>query len=252
MVCDAIRLAYCRTSNYNHIAVVNENHYDDRVFDHNDWRGTDVMPSPACLLGSVPNPIAVPGESYGYHRSYDIDTGFSGLQNDFFEPSFDLSLSVPPCTQGLQSLDLGHLNYTLDTRSMMAPELYTPFPSSENAMDLNEASIDNYGLYADGRSQAIAFPFIPLPSGMLADEDHGSIQVFGQSPTSHPCLVDETLDITDIFDLQAYYYDTKASPLQMSHAGKLKLELYKTLLLTGIRKQTHLVDRREHHVGRNH
>ncbi|KAJ5284891.1 hypothetical protein N7524_000197 [Penicillium chrysogenum] len=197
--------------------VVNESHYYDRVFDHNDWRGTDVMPSPACLLGSVPNPIVVPDESYGYHRNYDTDTGFSGLQNGFFEPSFDLSLSVPPCTQGLQSLNLGHLNYTLDTRSMMAPELYTHFPSSDNAMDLNEASIDNYGLYTDGRSQAIAFPYIPLPSGMLADEDHGSLQVFGQSPTSDSCLVDETLNISDIFDLQAYYYNMKASPLQMSH-----------------------------------
>lgn len=198
MVCDAIRLAYCRSSNYNPIAFVNESHYDDRVFDHNDWRGTDIMQSPTFPLGSVPNPLAVPEKSYGYYRDYGTDTGFYGLQNDFFEPSFDLSLSVPPCTKGLQSLDLGHLNYTLDTRSMMAPELYTHFPSSENAMDLNEASIDNYGLYADGRSQAIAFSFIPLPSGMLADEDHRSLQVFGQSPTNDPCLVDETLDITDV------------------------------------------------------
>ncbi|KAG0153773.1 hypothetical protein PDIDSM_2428 [Penicillium digitatum] len=218
VVCDAIRLAYCHSSNYNPIGFVNESHYDDRVFNHDDWRGTDTMQSPASPLGSVTKPIAVPDESYGYYMDYGTDTGCSRLQNDFLERSFDLSLSVPPCTQGLQSLDLGHLDYTFDTWSMMAPELYIPFPSSENGIDLYEASIYSYGLYTDGRSQAIAFSFIPLPSGMLAEEDHGSLQGFGQSSTSDPCLVDETLDITDSFDLQAYYYDMEASPLQTSQA----------------------------------
>lgn len=96
----------------------------------------------------------------------------------------------------------------------MTPELYTPFPSGEITMDLNVADIDQSGFYTDGRSQAISFPFIPLPSRMLAYEDHGSLQVVGQSPTSDPFLVDETLDITDSFDLQAYYYDMEASRLQ--------------------------------------
>jgi hypothetical protein len=251
VVCDAIRLAYCRSSSYNPVEFVNESHYDDRVFDHNDWRGTDIMQSPAFPLGSAPNPIAVPEESYGYYRDYGTDTGFSRLQNDFLEPSFDLSHSVPPCTQGLQSLDLGHLDYTFDTRSMMTPELDTPFPLGEDTMDLNEANIDHSGFYTDGRTQAISFPFIPLPSGMLAYEDHGSLQVIGQSPTSDPCLVDETLDITDSFDLQAYYYDMEASPLQTSHAGKLNLESYTKLLLTGPRRQTLWINRREYHVGRN-
>ncbi|CAG8057983.1 unnamed protein product [Penicillium nalgiovense] len=49
---------------------------------------------------------------------------------------------------------------------MIALELYTHFPSSDNVMDLNEPSIDNYGLYTDSRT---------------------------------------------------YYYDMRASPLQMSH-----------------------------------
>lgn len=129
VICDAIRLAYCRSPNYDPIAFVNESHYDDRVFDHNGWRRTDIMQSPAFSLGSVPNTLAVPEESYGYYRDYGTDTGFSRLQNDFPEPNFDLFLSVPPCTQGLQSLDLGHLDYTFDTRSTMTPELYTPFPS---------------------------------------------------------------------------------------------------------------------------
>ncbi|CAG8183956.1 unnamed protein product [Penicillium nalgiovense] len=62
---------------------------------------------------------------------------------------------------------------------MITLELYTPFPSGENIMDLNEADIDHSGFYTD---------------------------------------VDETLDITDSFDLQAYYYDMEASPLQTSHA----------------------------------
>jgi hypothetical protein len=204
---------------------VNESHYNDRVFDYNDWRGTDIIQSPTFPLGSVPNPLAVPEESYGYYTEYGTDTGFR-LQNDFLEPSFDLSLSVPPCTQELQSLDLGYLDYTFDTRSMMTPELYTPFPSDENTMDLNEADIDHSGFNTDGRSQAISFPFIPLPSRTLAYEDHGSLQVVGQSPTSNPCVVDETLDITDSFDLQAYSYDMEASPLQTSHAGKPNLKSY--------------------------
>jgi hypothetical protein len=225
VVCDEIRLAYCRSSNYNPIAFVIESHYDDRVFNHDDWRGTDIMQSPAFPLGSVPKPIAVPEGSYGYYRDYGTDTGFSRLQNGFLERSFDLSLSVPPCTQGLQSLDFGHLDYTFDTRSTMTPELYTPFPSGENTMDLKEANIDHSGFYTDGRSQAISFPFIPLPSGMLAYEDHGSLQVIEQPPISDPCLVDETLHITDSFDLQAYY-DMEASPLQTSHAGKLNLKSY--------------------------
>lgn len=229
MVCDAIRLAYCRSSNYNPIAFVNECHYDDRVFDHNDWHGTDIMQSLAFPLDSVPNPIAIPEESYGCYRDYGTDTGFSRLQNDFLEPSFDLALSVPDCTRGLQSLGLDHLDYTFDTRSRMTPELYTPFSPDENTMDLNEANIDHSGFYTDGRSQANPFPFIPLPSGMLTYEDYGSLQVFGQSPTSDPCLVDETLDITDSFDLQAYYHDMEASPLQTSHAGKLNLESYTKL-----------------------
>ncbi|CAG8096303.1 unnamed protein product [Penicillium nalgiovense] len=58
---------------------------------------------------------------------------------------------------------------------MMTLELYTPFPSGENIMDLNEANIDHSGFYTDGRSQAISFPFILLPSGMLAYEDQGSL-----------------------------------------------------------------------------
>lgn len=255
MLCDAILLAYCRSSNYNPIAVANESYHDGRIIDHSDWQGTDILQSPVFPLGWVPNPIAVLEESYGY---YDTDTGLSRLQDDLFEQSFDLSLSVPLYTQGLQSLDMGHLDYTLDTQSMMTPELYTPFPSGENAMDLNEASIENSGCYTDGGiygSQAISFPFSPLPSGMLAYEDygspHGSIQVLGQTPTSDPCLEEETLDITDILDLQAYYYDMEARPLQKSNAGKLKLALYKKILLTGLRKQTHLVDRRNYHVGRN-
>lgn len=251
VVCDKIRLAYCRSSNYNPIAFVNESHYNDRVFDHNDWRGTDIIQSPTFPLGSVPNPLAVPKKSYGYYRNYGTDTGFSRLQNNFLKPSFDLSISVPPYTQGLQSLDFGHLDYTFDTRSMMTPELYTPFPSDKNTMDLNEADIDHSGFYTDGRNQAISFPFIPLPSGMLAYEDHRSLQVVGQSPTSDPCLVDETLYITDNFNLQAYYYDMEASPLQTSHAGKLNLKSYTKLLLIGLRKQTHLFDRRNYHVGRN-
>lgn len=57
----------------------------------------------------------------------------------------------------------------------MTLELYTPFPSGENIMDLNEANIDHSGFYTDGRSQAISFPFILLPSGMLAYEDQGSL-----------------------------------------------------------------------------
>ncbi|CRL23508.1 unnamed protein product [Penicillium camemberti] len=107
---------------------------------------------------------------------------------------------------------------------MMTPELYTPFPSDKNTMDLNEADIDHSGFYTDGRNQAISSPFIPLPSGMLAYEDHRSLQVVGQSPTSDPCLVDETLYITDNFNLQAYYYDMEASPLQTSHADLLNKE----------------------------
>ncbi|CAG8018703.1 unnamed protein product [Penicillium nalgiovense] len=178
------------------------------------------MQSPAFPLGPVPSPIAVPEESYGCYRDYGTDTGFSRLQNKFLEPSSDLSLPVPPCTQGLQPLVLDHLNYTFDTWSMMTPELSTHSPSGENTMDLNEADIDHSGFYTDGRSQAISFPFIPLPSRTLAYEVHGSLQVVGQSPTSNPCLVDETLDITDSFDLQAYYYGTEASPLQRSHAGR--------------------------------
>ncbi|KAJ5337333.1 uncharacterized protein N7506_005355 [Penicillium brevicompactum] len=86
-------------------------------------------------------------------------------------------------------------------------------------MDLNVANIDHSGFYTDGRSQTISFPFIPLPSGMLAYEDYGSLQVVGQSPISNPSLVDETLDITDSFDLQSYYYGMEASPLQTSHAA---------------------------------
>ena len=253
MICDAIRLADCRSSNYNPIAVVDESHYDDRVFDRNDWRGTNNMQSPAFPLGSVPNPIAVPEESYGYHRDYDTGTRTYGYQNDSFKPSFDTSLSVPPCTQGAQYFDLSPLGYTLDTWSMMIPELYppSPFPSGGNVMDLNEASKDYSGFYTDGRSQAISFPFIPLPNAMLAYGDHESLQVFGQSPTSNPCPVDETLDITGIFDLQAYYYDTGANPFQKPPTGKLKLESYEELLLTGLRKQIHLVHKREYHVGRN-
>ncbi|CDM32963.1 hypothetical protein PROQFM164_S02g003114 [Penicillium roqueforti FM164] len=122
-------------------------------------------------------------------------------------------------------------------------------PSGENTMDLNEADIDHSGFYTDGRSQAISLPFIPLPRRTLAYEDHGSLQVVGQSPTSNPCLVDETLDITDSFDMQAYYYDIEASPLQTSHAGKLNLKSYTKLLLTGPRRQTLWVHKRDYHVG---
>ncbi|CAP80011.1 hypothetical protein PCH_Pc12g03840 [Penicillium rubens Wisconsin 54-1255] len=102
-------------------------------------------------------------------------------------------------------------------------------------MDLNEADIDHSGFYTDGRSQAISLPFIPLPRRTLAYEDHGSLQVVGQSPTSNPCLVDETLDITDSFDMQAYYYDIEASPLQTSHADLLNKEYIVTAQLSSDR-----------------
>ncbi|KAK9846788.1 hypothetical protein MYU51_000755 [Penicillium brevicompactum] len=222
VICDAIRLAYCRSPNYDPIAFVNESHYDDRVFDHNGWRRTDIMQSPAFSLGSVPNTLAVPEESYGYYRDYGTDTGFSRLQNDFPEPNFDLFLSVPPCTQGLQSLDLGHLDYTFDTRT----------------------NIDHSGFYTDGRSQTISFPFIPLPSGMLAYEDYGSLQVVGQSPISNPSLVDETLDITDSFDLQSYYYGMEASPLQTSHADEtITSEETHEVIPSTLRRSQRLIER---------
>jgi hypothetical protein len=79
VVCNTIYLVYYYTSNYNHIVVVNKNYYNDCVFNYNNWRRTDVILSPAYLLGSVPNPIVVLGESYGYYRSYNTDIRFSRL-----------------------------------------------------------------------------------------------------------------------------------------------------------------------------
>jgi 5,10-methenyltetrahydromethanopterin hydrogenase len=68
---------------------------------------------------------------------------------------------------------------------------------------------------------AIGSPSMATSGNILAYGELESLQGFKQLPTSHPCLDESALVLTDIFDMQGYYGMETEVPDDLQ-VGKLK------------------------------
>ncbi|OGE55493.1 hypothetical protein PENARI_c004G02978 [Penicillium arizonense] len=230
---------------FNPTVNANESRHDDEVYSYDGRHDTSKVDSftlydshaASCLAS---NGIAIFDESLGHDGESDLNMEILGLQENIFDRELILAPGhIPTCnTQGFEPVNMGPLDTSIDTEGITTSGFCATFPSTGP----EKPGIGQSGFYSDSTaikmpqffnctdecflfpldmSTAIDSPSMATSGNILAYGELESLQAFGQLPTSHPCLDESALVLTDIFDMRGYYGMETEVP-DDPQVGKLK------------------------------
>jgi hypothetical protein len=210
---------------FNPIVSANDGYHDDQVYSYDRWHDTSKVDSftlydghaASCLAS---NGIAIFDKSLGRDRESDLNIEILGLQENIFDRELILAPGhiLTYNTQGFEPVNFGPLNTSIDTEGITIPGFYTIFPSTgpenprigQSSFYSDSTAIrmpqffdctDECFLFPLSMSAAINSPSMATSGNILAYRELEGLQAFRQLPTSHPCVDESALVLTDIFDM---------------------------------------------------